>query len=67
MVMESNVLVTGLEVKHIRFRKSKSLNAVNPDPDYSASDDSRKTDHPDRLEDHGLIFTIGNITNYVRI
>ncbi len=60
--MQSNLLITGIEVKDIRFPTSKSLDgsdAMNPDPDYSAAYVILKTNHPDNLEGHGLTFTIG--------
>ena len=49
-------------VRDIRFPTSKSLDgsdAMNPDPDYSAAYVILQTDHPDRIEGHGLTFTIG--------
>jgi len=48
--------------RDIRFPTSNSLDgsdAMNPDPDYSATYVTLKTDHPDDLEGHGLTFTIG--------
>lgn len=60
--MQSNLLITDIEVKDIRFPTSKSLDgsdAMNPDPDYSAAYVILKTNHPDHLEGHGLTFTIG--------
>ncbi len=56
------VLITGVEIKDIRFPTSRSLDgsdAMNPDPDYSAAYVILKTDHKDELEGHGLTFTIG--------
>ena len=38
--MNENVIITGIEVKDVRFPTSKSLDgsdAMNPDPDYSAA------------------------------
>lgn len=60
--MQTQVRITGYEVKDVRFPTSKSLDgsdAMNPDPDYSAAYVILKTDHPDDLEGHGLTFTIG--------
>ncbi|MBC6997277.1 L-fuconate dehydratase [Cytophaga sp. FL35] len=57
-----SILMTGIEVKDVRFPTSKSLDgsdAMNPDPDYSAAYVILKTDHPQGLEGHGLTFTIG--------
>ena len=55
-------IITNVEVRDIRFPTSKSLDgsdAMNPDPDYSAAYVILKTDDPDRIEGHGLTFTIG--------
>lgn len=60
--MSSTTLITGLEVKDIRFPTSKYLDgsdAMNPDPDYSATYVILKTNHPQSIEGHGLTFTIG--------
>ncbi|GAB5554385.1 MAG: L-fuconate dehydratase [Saprospiraceae bacterium] len=60
--MPSTTLITGLEVKDIRFPTSKYLDgsdAMNPDPDYSATYVILKTNHPQSIEGHGLTFTIG--------
>lgn len=60
--MQLDILITGLEVKDIRFPTSKSLDgsdAMNPDPDYSAAYVILKTNHREALEGHGLTFTIG--------
>lgn len=60
--MQSNLIITDIEVKDIRFPTSKSLDgsdAMNPDPDYSAAYVILKTNHLDHLEGHGLTFTIG--------
>lgn len=54
--------ITEIEVIDLRFPTSKSLDgsdAMNPDPDYSAAYVILKTDHPKKLEGHGLTFTIG--------
>ena len=54
--------ITGLEIRDIRFPTSDNLDgsdAMNPDPDYSAAYVILKTDHPRKLEGHGLTFTIG--------
>lgn len=60
--MQANLIITDIEVKDIRFPTSKYLDgsdAMNPDPDYSAAYVILKTNHPDKLEGHGLTFTIG--------
>ncbi|MBI1808169.1 MAG: L-fuconate dehydratase [Ignavibacteria bacterium] len=54
--------ITDIVVKDIRFPTSRLLDgsdAMNPDPDYSAAYVILKTNHPERLEGHGLTFTIG--------
>jgi L-fuconate dehydratase len=56
------VLITGIEIKDVRFPTSNSLDgsdAMNPDPDYSAAYVILKTDHEEGIEGHGLTFTIG--------
>ena len=60
--MQSNLIITDIEVKDIRFPTSKTLDgsdAMNPDPDYSAAYVILKTNHADNIEGHGLTFTIG--------
>ncbi|GJM34956.1 MAG: L-fuconate dehydratase [Saprospiraceae bacterium] len=60
--MQSNLVISDIEVKDIRFPTSNSLDgsdAMNPDPDYSAAYVILKTNHPENLEGHGLTFTIG--------
>lgn len=57
-----STLITGIEIKDVRFPTSKSLDgsdAMNPDPDYSAAYVILKTNHPQHFEGHGLTFTIG--------
>ncbi|HVX30495.1 MAG TPA: L-fuconate dehydratase [Nitrolancea sp.] len=54
--------ITGLTVRDIRFPTSRELDgsdAMNPDPDYSATYVTLETDHPDGLQGDGLTFTIG--------
>ncbi|MCO1594454.1 L-fuconate dehydratase [Micromonospora sp. RHAY321] len=54
--------ITGLRTYDIRFPTSRELDgsdAMNPDPDYSASYVIIGTDHPDGHEGHGFAFTIG--------
>ncbi len=54
--------ITGLTVRDIRFPTSRQLDgsdAMNPDPDYSATYVTLETDHPDGLQGNGLTFTIG--------
>ena len=66
--MNSEIIITGVEVKDIRFPTSKSLDgsdAMNPDPDYSAAYVILKTNHSQGIEGHGLTFTIGRGNEYV--
>jgi len=54
--------ITRLEVRDIRFPTSRALDgsdAMNADPDYSATYVVLLTDAPDGIEGHGLTFTIG--------
>lgn len=54
--------ITGLSVRDIRFPTSKQLDgsdAMNPDPDYSCAYVTVHTDRADKLEGHGITFTIG--------
>ncbi len=54
--------VTALETADVRFPTSLSLDgsdAMNPDPDYSASYLRLCTDADDGLTGHGFVFTIG--------
>jgi L-fuconate dehydratase len=54
--------LTGLSVRDIRTPTSRTLagsDATHTDPDYSATYVVLSTDHADRLEGHGLTFTIG--------
>ena len=54
--------ITGIDTFDIRFPTSRGRHgsdAMHPDPDYSAAYVILRTDHPDRLEGHGLTFTIG--------
>ncbi len=60
--------IVALDVLDVRFPTSRSLDgsdAMNPDPDYSAAYVVVRTDAPDRLEGHGLTFTIGRGTEVV--
>ena len=57
-----STVITSVEVRDIRFPTSNSLDgsdAMNADPDYSAAYVILKTDHINKLEGHGLTFTIG--------
>ncbi|TLP71115.1 L-fuconate dehydratase [Maribacter sp. ACAM166] len=59
--MSKPIIITKVITKDVRFPTSKSLDgsdAMNPDPDYSATYVILKTNHP-KLEGHGLTFTIG--------
>lgn len=54
--------ITNVRFKDIRFPTSLELDgsdAMNPDPDYSAAYVILETNHPDKVEGHGLTFTIG--------
>jgi L-fuconate dehydratase len=56
------VKITALETHDVRFPTSRALDgsdAMNPDPDYSAACVVLRTDSPDGLCGHGLVFTIG--------
>jgi L-fuconate dehydratase len=57
--------IIGLEVEDIRLPTSRDLDgsdAMHPDPDYSVAYVVIRTDLGDRLEGHGLTFTIGRGT-----
>ncbi|HKI46279.1 MAG TPA: L-fuconate dehydratase [Balneolales bacterium] len=59
---ESNFTITDILVKDIRFPTSQNLDgsdAMNPEPDYSATYVILKTSGKVRLEGHGLAFTVG--------
>jgi L-fuconate dehydratase len=54
--------IVALDAHDIRFPTSRELDgsdAMNPDPDYSASYVVLRTDAPDGHEGHGFAFTIG--------
>ncbi len=54
--------ITGVTVRDIRTPTSRTLagsDATHTDPDYSATYVVVSTDHADKLEGHGLTFTIG--------
>ncbi|WP_410813801.1 hypothetical protein [Micromonospora sp. 067-2] len=54
--------IASLRTYDIRFPTSRDLDgsdAMNPDPDYSASYVVLGTDHPDGHGGHGFAFTIG--------
>src|SRR5438067_6989841 len=56
------IKITGIEALDIRFPTSRVLDgsdAMNADPDYSATYVVLRTDDPRGLEGHGLTFTIG--------
>jgi L-fuconate dehydratase len=60
--------ITELAVIDVRFPTSRDLDgsdAMNPDPDYSAAYVVLRTDAGDRIEGHGLTFTIGRGTEVV--
>ena len=55
-------IITRVDVHDIRFPTSDQLDgsdAMNPDPDYSATYVVLHTDAGDGIEGHGLTFTIG--------
>ncbi len=55
-------IITSLETHDIRFPTSRQLDgsdAMNPDPDYSASYVVLRTNHASGLSGHGFVFTIG--------
>lgn len=54
--------IVGVQAYDIRFPTSRTLDgsdAMNNAPDYSAAYVILRTNHPSRLEGHGLTFTIG--------
>src|SRR5260370_30458890 len=56
------IKITDLTVHDIRFPTSRALDgsdAMNPDPDYSATYVVLETNAPQGLAGHGLSFTIG--------
>src|SRR5260370_9463637 len=56
------IKITDLTVHDIRFPTSRALDgsdAMNPDPDYSATYVVLETNAPQGLAGHGLTFTIG--------
>jgi L-fuconate dehydratase len=58
----SPTTITRVDVHDVRFPTSRARDgsdAMNPDPDYSAAYVVLSTNRPDRLEGHGLTFTIG--------
>jgi L-fuconate dehydratase len=60
--------ITALRVFDVRFPTSlekHGSDAMNPDPDYSAAYVVLLTDRGDRVEGHGLAFTIGRGTEIV--
>lgn len=60
--MTSPITITDLRVHDVRFPTSRSLDgsdAMNPDPDYSATYVELLTDDPSLPVGHGLTFTIG--------
>ncbi|WP_152184962.1 enolase C-terminal domain-like protein [Segeticoccus rhizosphaerae] len=61
--------ITALQTHDVRFPTSLSLagsDAMNPDPDYSASYVQVCTDSEDGLQGHGFVFTIGR-GNHVEV
>jgi L-fuconate dehydratase len=57
-----SITITNIRVQDVRFPTSRLLDgsdAMNADPNYSAAYVVLQTDSPDRLEGHGLTFTIG--------
>ena len=58
----SSTTIVAVDVLDVRFPTSDALDgsdAMNADPDYSATYVVLRTDRPDGLEGHGLTFTIG--------
>ena len=56
------ITITNIIVRDVRFPTSRQLDgsdAMNADPNYSAAYVVLETDSPERLEGHGLTFTIG--------
>jgi L-fuconate dehydratase len=55
-------VITALETYDVRFPTSRQLDgsdAMNPDPDYSASYVILRTNDASGLSGHGFVFTIG--------
>jgi L-fuconate dehydratase len=62
MTTRASRTITRVEVRDVRFPTSRGLDgsdAMNADPDYSATYVVLHTDAGDGLEGHGLTFTIG--------
>ena len=62
MTVRRAATITEVEVRDVRFPTSRGLDgsdAMNADPDYSATYVILHTDDADRLQGHGLTFTIG--------
>ncbi len=60
--MDSAARIIAIDAHDVRFPTSANLDgsdAMNPDPDYSATYVIVRTDAGDGLEGHGLTFTIG--------
>ncbi len=59
---KTGIVVTDVSAHDVRFPTSRELDgsdAMNPDPDYSATYVVLKTNRADGLEGHGFTFTIG--------
>ena len=62
MTTRGSATITRVEVRDVRFPTSRGLDgsdAMNADPDYSATYVILHTDDVDGLQGHGLTFTIG--------
>ena len=62
MTVRRAATITDVEVRDVRFPTSRGLDgsdAMNADPDYSATYVILHTDDADGLQGHGLTFTIG--------
>lgn len=60
--MRLTTTITRVDALDIRFPTSRGKHgsdAMHKDPDYSAAYVILRTDHPNKLEGHGLTFTIG--------
>ncbi len=61
-ILKDDFVITDVHVKDIRFPTSRNLDgsdAMNPEPDYSATYVILQTNRDDHLEGHGLAFTVG--------
>ena len=61
-ILKNDFIIKDVHVKDVRFPTSMNLDgsdAMNPEPDYSATYVILQTNRDDHLEGHGLAFTVG--------